>query len=714
MTNVALFHDSCLPPCSNYCYLTIISVSEIPGTLEITEITKIISLTPDCLCDIYILYSFHRVNIYLMASNRVQYKRNWATANRIMENLALCVDNESDEFEDPAFQVMHQMPTNLDDNIEVEEPGSPQSILVSGDQASGNSSESNHIDSDNSLFDSDEDNIHILEETSLSDDLRDWTNFFLIKHNALDSLLGVLKKHGHTDLPSSARGLLLTPRNITVVNKSGMEYVHFSLETQLVNQLKKYPADSLQTVDTLSLGLNVDGLPLFKSSSTSLWPVLCSIVNLRPVTVFPVSLALGPTKPNNLDFLDDIVDDLKDIIQGRLAFGEHMFSVCISHVVCDAPARALVKGIKLCTGYYGCDKCTQPGVWLGRVTYPLTRDLQLRTDMSFRAKENQEHHHQDSPFCELPIDMITQFPIDYMHQLCLGVMKKLLLKWLRGNHALKISAVQVAEISERLLGLKQFVPVTFVRKPRGLDEVDRWKATEYRQFLLYTGKIVLRGILRQDLYEHFLCLSVASCILVSPSLAQLHKEYAKQLMQYFVEQGMILYGQEFLVYNVHSMVHLSDNIDDYGCLDNCSAFLFENYMQQLKRLIRSGKKPVVQIAKRLSESSGSIPPVPEEKVSSKSPNNAFVLNNSSCCEVVNRHGEPDGRGDQLFCCRVYERTEPYFVNPCDSRLVGIHKANLRWTCLRLLSSRLLTKRAMKVDLGENQFLFMALLHTNIQ
>ena len=81
-------------------------------------------------------------------------------------------------------------------------------------------------------------------------------------------------------------------------------------------------------------------------------------------------------------------------------------------------------------------------------------------------------------------------------------------------------------------------------------DVDRWKATEFRQFWLYTGKIALKGVLRPDLYEHFLVLSVASSILVCPSLAQSFKDYAKQLMKLFVEQSKLLYGDEFIVYNV--------------------------------------------------------------------------------------------------------------------------------------------------------------------
>ena len=55
-------------------------------------------------------------------------------------------------------------------------------------------------------------------------------------------------------------------------------------------------------------------------------------------------------------------------------------------------------------------------------------------------------------------------------------------------------------------------------------------------------------------------------------------------MEYFVEQGKVLYANEFKVYNVHnSMIHLADEVREYGSLDACSAFPFKNYMQKLKK-----------------------------------------------------------------------------------------------------------------------------------
>lgn len=48
-----------------------------------------------------------------------------------------------------------------------------------------------------------------------------------------------------------------------------------------------------------------------------------------------------------------------------------------------------------------------------------------------------------------------------------------------------------------------------------LDDIDRWKATEFREFLLYTGPVVLRSVVSEEFYGHFLILHVAMSILAS-------------------------------------------------------------------------------------------------------------------------------------------------------------------------------------------------------
>jgi len=551
-------------------------------------------------------------------------------------------------------------------------------------------------------------------EASLTEDLVQWMNRHDIKRTAADDLLKLLKGHGHTSLPSSARTLLKTDRMVVSEEKSGMNYIYLGLGNTLVKNFDKYPDEIKQTTKILHIALNVDGLPLFHSSNTVLWPVLCSIL-IQPITVFPIAITCGKSKPENLDFLHDTVEELSQILQNGLQFGETNMQVTLKSIVCDAPARAMVKGMKQYSGYFGCDKCTQKGLWLGRMTFPEIENFTCRTDQSFRDQENAEHHQTVSPFVSLPIDMVRAFPVDYMHQACLGVMRRVILLWVRGKKKHKLSASHVQEINTKLLALQQSIPACFARKPRGFDEIERWKATEYRQFLLYTGKIVLKGILRNDLFAHFMSLSVAMCILVSPTLVQHHSQYAHSLLVYFVRQGRELYGPEFLVYNVHSLLHIADDAVECGGLDRCSGFAFENYLQVMKKMVRCGKNPLTQVVKRIHEldsvSATSELAKPKYTVSVNRPNNTFILDDVSCCEVVAESNERDDDGSKKILCRVYNTLEPAFMEPCDSRLIGVYKTSLENSRIKLLSPKYLDRRAIMTKKSNGkETLFLAILH----
>ena len=553
-------------------------------------------------------------------------------------------------------------------------------------------------------------------QVSLPNRLATWVNDHQVKHNAVDGLLKILQVHGHPELPSTARTLLQTSKNVETSVVSGMEYIYLGVTEQVTKAYKICRANIVDDADAINLALNIDGIPLHKDTSKSLWPILCSITNASPAYVFPLALTYGHSKPDNLDFVIDTVRDLDVIlINGLFVDGEH-FQVNLKCIVCDAPAKAMVKGIKLYSGYNGCDKCDQHGEWKGRMTYPETVNFQKRTNESFRAQANPGHHKTDSPFTQLPMDMVKGFPIDYMHQSCLGVMKKLILIWMRGKGALRIHRIgagQIQTISETLLELKKSIPSEFQRKPRHLSEIDRWKATELRQFLLYTGKVCLKDTLTPAVYNHFMALSVATCILVNKTLASQHHAFAEELMVYFNNQGRVLYGQEFLVYNVHSMVHLADEAREYGDLNVCAAFAFENYLQFMKKLVRSGKRPIVQIVKRLEEKERfRDPPTPRNTpvVSAKKPNNCYILSESSCCEVREETNERSEDGEQLFLCRIYKNSENAYTEPCDSKVIGVHKVNRRNTTMQMIPYHRLNRKALMFEVERNIFIFMALLH----
>ena len=82
-------------------------------------------------------------------------------------------------------------------------------------------------------------------------------------------------------------------------------------------------------------------------------------------------------------------------------------------------------------------------------------------------------------------------------------------------------------------------------------------------------------------------------------------ESAKELLNYFVYNSNESYGDTFCVYNVHGLIHIADDVEYFKkSLQAISAFVFENYLQELKRFFRSRNNPVAQIMKRLGELEG--------------------------------------------------------------------------------------------------------------
>ena len=96
-------------------------------------------------------------------------------------------------------------------------------------------------------------------------------------------------------------------------------------------------------------------------------------------------------------------------------------------------------------------------------------------------------------------------------------------------------------------------------------------------------------------------MTVAVRLLLTPNLNNNLIDYSSQLLKYFVNEFGNLYGKNQLVYNVHSLIHLPDDVRCFGTLDNVSSFKFETFLYQLKKLVRKPNKPVAQIVKRVKE-----------------------------------------------------------------------------------------------------------------
>jgi len=432
--------------------------------------------------------------------------------------------------------------------------------------------------------------------TGVARQLAEWMAVDNIKSSSVNKLLKILSPH-FPQLPLDSRTLTKTPLHHDIVEISGGQYCHIGLKVVLLHFVRRYSV----VVDCLELQINVDGVPLFRSSNTSLWPILCLIRNVAAVEPFLVGLFCGKHKPNNpAEFLSPFVCEADNLIEHGLIVDDKRVEVKIHSFVCDAPARAFLKGIKSHSGYSSCEKCIVHGEYAGKVIFP-TVDDPLHTDEDFELMRDENHHIIPCPLRPLRVGFVSQFGIDYMHMACLGVMRRLLLYWKGpvGPLSVRLPRNSVLEISKHLAIFAAHSPVEFARKARSVDDVLKWKATEFRQLMLYSGPFILRGVLSDSVYKHFLLLYVGLRILSCKQLSAAYCDYANELLVKFVKDGEVHYGRSLLVYNVHSLVHLAADVKKLGCIQEFSAFPFESKLGHIKKLVHKPQNPIQQILRRL-------------------------------------------------------------------------------------------------------------------
>lgn len=168
----------------------------------------------------------------------------------------------------------------------------------------------------------------------------------------------------------------------------------------------------------------------------------------------------------------------------------------------------------------------------------------------------------------------------------------------------KLSPFKLKRVDGYLTTIKKYCPRDFARRPQFTKDFARWKGTEHGQCLEYFGPVVFFNIVPQDQYEHFLSLSITIRILSTESLCITFNEYAQKLLVNFVKISIQLYGKSFDSYNVHGLFHLAKDVMRFGLLNTFSGFFaypFENYLQGVKRKIKTGEKPLTQLVLRMQE-----------------------------------------------------------------------------------------------------------------
>ena len=482
----------------------------------------------------------------------------------------------------------------------------------------------------------------IEEKESLHHLLKRWVIENNVTKSATSSLLSILKNY-HPNLPSCAETLLrCDSNNVTVKNDS---FAYFGIKSNVVTRIRAGIKDlsnrgsrygELKTeacekqAKLVSLQINFDGMPIFKSSSRNFWPILARVIESARTDPFVIGLHCGNGKPENVnDYLKLVVEELNNF-EAPFEVDGKSFLLRVLCLICDAPARAYIKGVKSHSGFYGCDFCRQRGIkdsTSGRMLFP-ELNAPKRTDETFI--NNQEGGHQiNDTIIKKIIPCINGVPPEYMHLVLEGAFKRLMKLWLpsdlKQSCRARLSVGQRAILSSSCSGFISSLPSEFHRRQFRIENYARWKATEFRDFLLYVAPFCLREVLKPEYYEHF-CYFHFSIYSMAEESCQSNLIKSRLCLRKFVKDFGDYYGKDQLVYTIHVLSHLPKFCKILGCLDYWSSFPFENYLNILGRRIRASNKPLQQAVNRITELEwcGHVTKEWHIKISHKAPDNVVL------------------------------------------------------------------------------------------
>lgn len=434
-------------------------------------------------------------------------------------------------------------------------------------------------------------------------DLRRFLQYFGFKANVsqanMNIMLGYFRNNGYPYLPADARTVY------------GIDTVSIPKETSntmyigILKCLQDICSVSDARPSVIKLRFNFDGLPLSGSSKQKIWPTLMTS-NLSGVHVSVVGLFYGHMDPPNKTLLYDLVEELKTLKTFNYPPIGPIVPVAIDYVVCDSPANALVKGIKYPTGAYSCPKCNCTGLrnkGEGRAVFVTGPSDKLRTDQSFRSRENIEHHRERSYFEELDssvFNMVNSFAIDGFHGVHIGGAQRTVLAIVGHYSGIERTMTAAAFEAKGVIWGNMNFPKDFSRHPRPFSMIYKWKATEWRMLVLYGLELMFTTNIHRN-YTHILRNLCCAIRILSDPLYYLEKNaLALDLIRNYLSTVNSFFGRIFMVSVVHVMVHLPQECRRFGPLDIFSVFRYENCLKTVKQLsIGSYKNPMVTLTKKL-------------------------------------------------------------------------------------------------------------------
>ncbi|XP_035890660.1 uncharacterized protein LOC118513892 [Anopheles stephensi] len=567
--------------------------------------------------------------------------------------------------------------------------------------------------------------------------LRRWALASKISLAHVNDLLLLVRDTTDYYVPKDARTFLNTPTRVgsQIATVAGGQLWYQGIETALQN----YFSNTKPTIDRLEINLSMDGIPVYNNGPTQLWPILMQLHNISGTPVLVIGVFCGSSKPNNCeDYLRPLVTELNQLLESGFKIGGKQYHVNLRLIVADSPARAFIKGAAYFNAIHGCMKCKCVGVHVkdARKVIFENSEAEKRTDAEFRSGLYAAHYKRPSPLIEIKNFNIVENVIvgDRLHLIDLGVTKKLLKGWSHGGLEpfTKWSSKECDRIN-KLFKLIEFPSEITDRTLRPLHYLHYWKGTEYRTFLHYASLAILSDFLNEGAFHHFKLYFCAVTFLSSNYYSQ-YWEYAGSLLKTFVNQFGTIYSRNHLTSNIHNLIHVSEEVDRFGPLHTFSTYPFENHLQIIKGLIRSGSKTLQQVICRLGERK-------ECNVAAEETLESYpklkIKNSEVICYVRNGFVLKTGNKDSWFLTKsnhimqyssatteasniikieghVLPNHIPAFSYPCCANLINTFRAtmdNLVASTVTINLTEIKCKLVAARTSKQTEFIFTPLLHT---
>lgn len=400
----------------------------------------------------------------------------------------------------------------------------------------------------------------------------------------------------------------------------------------------------------ISLLWNTDGIPIFKSTAISLWPVMFTINELpinmrfRKQYVLIGGLWFGKKPEGNIvmtpfqQSLRNLYTGFDVVLPDNTAARARAMLLCGT---CDLPAKSSFLGMISHSGAWGCSVCKQKGgsvetkrpprrrkkarneerqqiqaneprkgsVWV----YRYQEDIELRnhSEMESYGKEAFKEAKRGMPFKLINVfgvkqpsiltslfrDVCRGMAVDQMHCLWLGLMKKFLNLWFdKSNSSEPFSLFGKIHIVEELF--LQICPPNFVKRGiRSLIEnLARLKASELKNFAFYYSLPILYKVMPDVYYDHYHEFISCISILCSSSITPEQLIDCGKRLENWVKKFEELYGVRHMVMCVHLVRHLVFVVTNLGPLWTASCTPFENINGILKRMIHGTRCVEIQLA----------------------------------------------------------------------------------------------------------------------